>query len=128
MAPVISCEASFNFTGLDVEHFGSFAIGVENGVDLKVDVGGVYNLYPSIHSKRWFMSNHVSLNGVLGHFHLYSNKDYTHYGVAVNDKTCFSKLIDFFVLNKDLVQDLELKSFLLVKPHIRYIANLFFTY
>ena len=128
VSPVVSCDASYNFTGLDVDFFGSFALGLDSSVDLKVDVSGLYNLYPSIHGKRsWFMSNHVVLNGVLGHFHLYSNTVYNHFGVVINDKTCFSRLIELFVKGKDLVRDYELRAFSLVKPHIKYIGEVYFS-
>ena len=129
VAPVVSCNAVYNFTGLDVDYFGSFALGLDSTADLRVDAGGLYNLYPSIHGKRcWFMSNHVSLNGAMAHFHLYWNTSYNHFGVAINDKACFSNLIDLFVKGKDLVRDYELKSFSLVKPHFKYIGQVYFVY
>ena len=124
--PVVDCEASYNFTGLDVEYFGNFAIGLDTTVELKVDVGGVYNLYPSIKEHRGYMSNYVSLNGALGRFLMYWNPVYTTFGVAVKDKTCFSKVIDTFVIGKDLVRECEMKSFWLKKPRFQHIAPLYF--
>ena len=121
--PIVDCEASCNFTGLDVSYFGSFGLGLKAGVDfLSTDM---FNLYPRIKTYPGYMSNIVSLDGRMGHFHLNWNTSVNAYGIVVQNQTCFSKLVDMFVSMKDSVKECELKSFLTEKPRFNHITDLY---
>ena len=123
---VIDCPAVANFTGLDVQYFGHFAIGLERGVDLKIDVNGVYNLYPTLRDHRGYMSHFIPLHGETAETNLFfmSKTATTRYGIGIKDQTCFSSIINHFVASKNLVKECRLNTFLVEQPVISHFAKL----
>ena len=122
---LLSCEAEFNFTGLNETLFNSFGVGLDMPVSVSIPVTEKYFLYPRILDYSDYMSYYVTLHGNQSLFALYQNENFDFFGVRVRDGACFQKLIDYFTSIVKMSKNVDLLSYSMVPFKAYIFSNLY---